>query len=79
MIERNIGNAERVVRFFFGLLFGGWTLMQPGINSVAEWLVIIFAVSLMLNGIFSRCYLWFVLDINTAKKGEACATSSSMS
>ncbi len=79
MIERNIGNAERIARFFFGLLFGGWALMQPGMNSVAEWLVIIFAVSLMLNGIFSRCYLWYLLDINTAAKGENCTPSSATS
>jgi hypothetical protein len=65
MIERNLGNAERIVRFFFGLLFGTWALMQPNMNTVVEWLIIIFAVSLMLNGIFSRCYLWYLLDVNT--------------
>lgn len=66
MIERNIGNVERIVRLLFGLTFGGWALMQPAMNTVAEWLVIIFSASLMLNGVFSRCYLWYLLDVNTA-------------
>lgn len=68
MIERNLGNVERIVRFCFGLLFGTWALMQPNMNTVVEWLIIIFAVSLMLNGIFSRCYLWYLLDVNTVGK-----------
>ena len=68
MIERNIGNAERIVRLFFGVLFGGWALMQPAMNSFVEWFIIIFSVSLMLNGIFSRCYLWYLLDVNTVGK-----------
>ena len=79
MIERNIGNAERIVRFFFGLLFGTWALMQPTMNTFVEWFVIIFAVSLMLNGIFSRCYLWYLLDVNTAEKPDRCNPSGSIS
>jgi len=72
MIERNIGNAERIVRLVFGLLFGTWALLQPGMNSLAEWVIIILSVSLMLNGIFSRCYLWYLLDISTAEKPGTC-------
>ena len=79
MIERNIGNAERIVRFSFGLLFGVWALMQPSMNTFVEWFVIIFCVSLMLNGIFSRCYLWYVLDVNTAAKPDRCTPSGSIS
>jgi len=79
MIDRNIGNAERIVRFFFGLLFGGWTLMQPAMNSFVDWFVIIFSVSLMLNGIFSRCYLWYLLDVNTNAKPDSCTPSNSNS
>jgi hypothetical protein len=78
MIERNIGNAERIVRFSFGLLFGAWALAQPATNTLAEWLLIIVAVSLMLNGIFSRCYLWYLLDVNTTSKSERCAASGSV-
>jgi hypothetical protein len=77
MIERNIGNAERIVRLLFGLAFGGWALMQPSMNTVAEWFVIIFSVSLMLNGVFSRCYLWYLLDVNTANPRGNGATPTS--
>jgi hypothetical protein len=79
MIDRNIGNAERIIRFSFGLLFGVWALFQPNMNTLVEWFVIIFCVSLMLNGIFSRCYLWYVLDVNTAAKPDRCTPSSSIS
>ncbi len=77
MIDRNIGNAERIVRFSFGLLFGTWALMQPSMNTFAEWFVIILSASLMLNGIFSRCYLWYLLDVNTTAKPASCTPSSS--
>ena len=65
MIERNLGNVERVIRLFAGLLFGAWSLSQPSLNAV-ECFVMIISTFLMLNGIFSRCYLWYVLDINTS-------------
>ena len=64
MIERNLGNAERLVRLMFGLSLGGWALMQPMMNGV-EWFVVIISMMLVLNGLFSRCYLWYVLDVDT--------------
>lgn len=78
MIERNIGNAERIVRFCFGLIFGFWALTQPAMNTFVEWFVIVVAVSLMLNGIFSRCYLWYLLDVNTSEKTARCSPSNSV-
>ena len=79
MIERNLGNAERVFRLLFGLIFGGWALLQPALNAV-EWFVIIISLFLILNGIFSRCYLWYVLDIDTHSDGDErsphCSRSS---
>ena len=78
MIERNIGNAERIVRLVFGLIFGTWALTQPNMNSFVEWFVIFVAVSLMLNGIFSRCYLWYLLDVNTAGNRNTCIPSNSL-
>lgn len=74
MIERNLGNIERVVRLLLGLAFGGWALMQPQLNGV-EWLVIVVSLALILNGIFSRCYVWFLLDLNTSKRAEPADTS----
>ena len=64
MIERNLGNAERLVRLLFGILMLVWATQQVKMN-VVDWFVVIMAIALVLNGIFSRCYLWYVLDINT--------------
>lgn len=65
MIDRNIGNTERIIRLFLGIAFGAWTLAQPHLN-IAEWFVAIIAVALILNGIFSRCYLWYVLELDSS-------------
>ena len=72
-IERNLGNVERVIR----LLLGAWLLVvaitSPGLNGI-EWFVGVISIFLVLNGIFSRCYLWYVLDIDTHKSGAGkCA------
>lgn len=64
MIERNLGNAERIVRLLFAAVFATWAVMQPAMNGV-EWFVVLISLFLFLNGIFSRCYLWYVLDIDT--------------
>jgi hypothetical protein len=64
MIEKNIGNFERLFRLLFGLVFGGWVAVQPSLNGI-EWFVLIMSMMLILNGIFSRCYLWYVLEVNT--------------
>jgi len=64
MIERNLGNIERLIRLFIGLAFAGWVLMQPAMNGI-EWFVSAVSLFLILNGVFARCYLWYVLDINS--------------
>ncbi|MCP3908228.1 MAG: DUF2892 domain-containing protein [Oceanicoccus sp.] len=69
MIERNLGNVERIIRLLMGVLFSSWAISQPEMNGI-EWFVVVISVLLMLNGIFSRCYLWFVIDLNTSEKGE---------
>lgn len=76
MIERNLGNAERIIRLLLGLSFGGWALAQTPMNGV-EWLVVIVSMSLILNGIFSRCYLWYVLDVNTRKSNRQVSETPS--
>ncbi|MFT4519957.1 MAG: hypothetical protein ACI9JM_002357 [Halioglobus sp.] len=68
MIERNLGNAERVVRLLMGLAFATWALLQPFVNGI-EWFVIAVSLMLILNGVFSRCYLWYVLEIDTSGPG----------
>ncbi|MFK7976993.1 MAG: DUF2892 domain-containing protein [Halioglobus sp.] len=67
MIEKNLGNAERLLRLVFGVLLGGWLLAQPDTNGI-DMFVGAVVVALILNGIFSRCYLWYVLDINTSSE-----------
>jgi hypothetical protein len=63
VIEKNLGNLQRIVRFMLGVAFAGWALTRPSLNGI-EWLVIVTSLCLIANGIFSRCYLWYVLDIH---------------
>ncbi len=69
MIECNQGNIERIVRLLFGLGLAAWAVTRPHLNGV-EWFVMAISVALVLNGLFSRCYLWYVLDLNTCKRPE---------
>jgi hypothetical protein len=70
MIERNLGNVERVVRFLLAVVFAAWALSQPHMNGI-EWFVVVISLMLFLNGIFSRCYVWYLLDINTRAKDDS--------
>ena len=63
-IERNLGNLERGVRLLLGACLLVLAITSPGLNGI-EWFVGIISISLILNGVFSRCYLWYVLDIDT--------------
>ncbi|MGK0499862.1 MAG: hypothetical protein ACJAYG_001507 [Oceanicoccus sp.] len=69
MIERNLGNIERSVRLLMSLVFAVWALSQPAMNGI-EWFVVFVSMMLMLNGIFSRCYFWYVLELNSCDKNE---------
>jgi hypothetical protein len=66
MIDKNLGNAERLVRLGLGLAFAIWMLMQPSMNGI-EWMVMVISLALVLNGVFSRCYLWFVIERSSFK------------
>jgi hypothetical protein len=68
MIERNLGNSERVLRLLAGVLLLVWALGQD-VMQLVDWFVVAVSSALILNGIFSRCYLWYVLDINTCQGG----------
>ncbi|MCB1842469.1 MAG: DUF2892 domain-containing protein [Halioglobus sp.] len=74
MIEPNLGNLERVIRLLFGIAFALWAVTRPAMNGV-EWFVVAVSIALILNGVFSRCYLWYVWDINTRRKREPRPTS----
>ena len=64
MIERNLGNVERLVRFALGCLFALWTVTQPQMTG-ADWFVGFIALLLIMNGVFSRCYLWYLIDLDS--------------
>ncbi|MFT5606106.1 MAG: uncharacterized membrane protein HdeD (DUF308 family) [Paracoccaceae bacterium] len=64
MIEKNLGNIERLLRLVMGVVLGLWVMLQPSINGV-EWFALAVGMMLILNGVFSRCYLWYVFDLNT--------------
>jgi hypothetical protein len=74
MIERNLGNIERLFRLAAGLLLGLWAITATQMNAI-EWFVLLIALFLILNGVFSRCYLWYVLDINSCDSNtdEGCS------
>ncbi len=69
MIDRNLGNVERVLRLAMGLALALWAYQQNALNAV-DWFVVAISVALILNGIFSRCYLWYVLDVNTCRSND---------
>ncbi|MEM6583284.1 MAG: DUF2892 domain-containing protein, partial [Pseudomonadota bacterium] len=62
MIKRNLGNTERAARFVVGVVLLVWAWREPELSAL-EWGVVIAASALVLNGVFSRCYLWYVLDL----------------
>jgi hypothetical protein len=64
MIQRNIGTAERVVRFLLSLLLIAWVLRGSSFGS-AQAVALIAAFALLWNSIFARCYLWKWLGINS--------------
>jgi hypothetical protein len=49
--------------------------MQPYLNGV-EWFVVFVSIALILNGIFSRCYVWLLLDIDTSSKSRKSDAAS---
>lgn len=69
MFERNLGNLERVVRLLFAVGLTIWAFAQPSLN-LTEIFVLAVAVMLALNGIFSRCYFWYLFNINTTKNED---------
>ena len=75
MIEKNLGNIERVVRALMGLGLIIWAAVFQPSAPLVEWFALIIATMLLLNGIFSRCFMWYVLDINSCKDsadGKVC-------
>ena len=74
MIEKNLGNVERIIRLCTGSALILWLAVQPAVSGI-DWFIAIISLSLILNGVFSRCYLWFVLDIDTHKGPTSMCTT----
>ena len=72
MFERNLGNVERVIRLLFAVGLAIWAFSQPSLN-LTEIFVLAVAIMLAINGIFSRCYFWYILNINTTKTEDLSA------
>ena len=68
MIERNLGNIERVLRLLAGVCLAIWTMVQPEFSGV-EWLAAVISTFLILNGVSGRCYLWHMLAIDSHRMG----------
>jgi uncharacterized membrane protein HdeD (DUF308 family) len=70
MIERNLGNLERVIRLALGMIIVGLAISAPTL-SLTELFVSFIGLTLILNGAFSRCYVWYFLKLNTTKQRKA--------
>jgi hypothetical protein len=77
MIEKNLGNVERLIRLCAASALILWLAMQPDVSGM-DWFIATISLFLFLNGVFSRCYLWFVLAIDTKKSGATKCSSSQL-
>jgi len=64
MINRNLGPTERLLRLSCAVLLTGW-LLARGSHDILSVVAGIAALALFANAIFSRCYLWALLGINS--------------
>jgi len=64
MINRNLGRLERTLRLVIAVLLTGW-LLTRGSHDILSVVAGVAALALFANAIFSRCYLWALLGINS--------------
>ena len=64
MINRNLGTMERLLRLAGAVLLSGW-LLARGSHDILSVVAGIAALAFLANAIFSRCYLWALLGINS--------------
>ena len=64
MIDRNIGRAERVVRFILATLLVTWIIGSESFG-IAQGVALLAAFALLWNSIFARCYLWKWLGLSS--------------
>jgi len=69
MIERNLGNTERVLRLIGAILLTAWAAARDN-HDVLTPVALLIAAALTLNFLFSRCYLWAVLGLKSCGSSE---------
>lgn len=75
MINRNLGNTERSLRFVFAISLIGWVASGERFGA-AQGLGILAACALLWNSILARCYLWKWLNISScASQRNDCASN----
>lgn len=72
MINRNLGTIERLIRLAGAVLLSGW-LLARGSHDILSVVAGVAALALFANALFSRCYLWALLGINSCDpEDEPC-------
>ena len=69
MIERNLGNLERAIRLISGVALVALPSWQV-LGSLTEMFINFIGLTLVLNAIFSRCYVWYIFNLNTAENDK---------
>jgi hypothetical protein len=69
MIERNLGNTERVLRLVGAICLAAWAASRNRID-LLTFFALLGAGALTLNFLFSRCYLWALLGLNSCEEGR---------
>ena len=65
-MKPNLSLFERMVRPLLGLVIAAVALSRPELG-ISEWVLLVIALFLVLNGVLARCYLWKWLGLNTAR------------
>ncbi|MFN2329292.1 MAG: YgaP-like transmembrane domain [Chromatocurvus sp.] len=69
MIESNLGGTERVLRLIGAIILTAWVASRDS-HDILTPLALLAATALTLNFLFSRCYLWALLGLNSCKNDE---------
>lgn len=69
MIERNLGSTERVLRLVGAIILLAWVTSRDN-HDILTLLALLAVLALTLNFLFSRCYLWALLGLNSCENDE---------
>lgn len=72
MIERNLGSTERVLRLIGAIILSAWAVFRDS-HDILTALALLAATALTMNFLFSRCYLWALLGLNSCdSRAKSC-------